>query len=152
MGADFMVYVLQMSIGEEPDWEAGKKVIEEEIDYNVSVHSKETLMENLRDLKEWWNGKHRRDIVKVRLRYTDALMTGGVSSGDPPTRAFSKLYTLGTTGVLSEIGFIGSKFTPEESAANLIKGAKSILEEHEKLPELRKKLNSLEKAIELKEV
>ncbi len=120
MGADLLVYVLEMDKGEEPDWEAARRKAEEmdteellDTEYRFYHEEgedsmKEMLMEDLETIEMWWTETRPRNLLKYPLRHTEVLITGGMSWGDLPTESaevISRVMSPESRHVLEAAGF-----------------------------------------------
>lgn len=121
LGADLCIFILEIDLGKDPDWDAGYEMLDSltdttpvsmtrlgrvhnpENDADYDVDEVRHALDMIRDV--WYGDAYRRDLHHVRLKYTEALVTGGMSWGDAPTDAFDDISLLIDFGIARAMGF-----------------------------------------------
>lgn len=124
MGADLILEWLQIDKGKQPDFEAGKKYVEELIkkpiaewpgdylerhlgddlkNYDVAEEAAK-LTKTLGDIEGAWKTGYR-DTAIIEVCHKTLLITGGMSWGDSPTNTFDDIDRALTSGISKACGF-----------------------------------------------
>lgn len=124
MGADFIFWAITMPTDKNPDWDAGIKFIHN--DEHLSSIIKKSLLSDLKEVKEAWEGK-RRDTDKWDLCHLTIMVSGGMSNGESPTDIGDKINDLSDAGVLEACGFDQDIVDYKSILYKVLKGNKEIL-------------------------